>query len=338
MDGKKKKIRLMTHALMLISFIFLFVCVETSSAQSGPMTLKVGIKNPPTDVQSVAIKHFTDQVEKKTKGRIKFQFFYNETLLTATQFVDGVGMGIADISTGPVSYITGKQPELSILETFGAIPQDKWKEVFQAIYPVTSKSFQKVNVHQLMTLYVGTSIFSGRKEFLKSPEQWKGKRVRMGGKWQSILANKWGASPVFLPPSELYLALQRGTLDGYFLVYSIIGALKLYEVAPYVVETGFSSNIEFVTMNLKKWESLSPEDKKIFEEAAAETSLFYYPKELEFEKGVRDSMIKSGAKVYDLSKSEQQEFLKHAYQIWPDVRKVSGPMGNQLIDILEKFK
>jgi len=102
-----------------------------------------------------------------------------------------------------------------------------------------------------------------------------------GGKMARHCRNKWGASPIFLPPSELYMALQRGRSTVYFLVYSIISGLKLYEVAPFVVDTGFSCNIETVTMNLKKYESLSPADRKIFDEAAAETLLWNKPQTLD---------------------------------------------------------
>lgn len=29
---------------------------------------------------------------------------------------------------------------------------------------------------------------------------------QLAGRWQSTLGNQWGASPVFMPPNELYLA------------------------------------------------------------------------------------------------------------------------------------
>jgi hypothetical protein len=53
---------------------------------------------------------------------------------------------------------------------------------------------------------------------------------------------------------------------------------------------------------------------------------------------VRGAVIKSGGKIYDLKKPEQQAYLKQAYQVWPEVRKASGPLGNQLIDVLEKYR
>ena len=338
---KVKSITMRACLLVLAAGLLLLWSAETSFSYDAksPLTLKVGIKNPPHDVVARTIKRFTDQVEKQTEGRIKFNYYYNETLITGVQFVDGVSMGIADISTGPTSFLTGKIPEFSIFEVFGSFPQEKYSlEIEPAIRAQMKTIFNKVGVHSLMPLYSGSAVFSDKKEFLKAPEQWKGKKMRMGGKWQGIVANKWGASPIFLPPSELYMSLQRGTIDGYFLVYSIISGLKLYEVAPFVVDSGFSCNIEVVTMNQKKYEGLTPADRKIFDEVAKDTVLWNKPETIAYEKEVRDAVIKSGGKIYDLNKEEQKAYLKYAYEVWPEVRKVSGPLGNQLIDILEKFR
>jgi C4-dicarboxylate-binding protein DctP len=333
--AKRGSVFVLAAGFVMVLGVATSFCYDAKS----PLTLKVGIKNPPHDVVARTIKRFTDQVEKKTEGRIKFNYYYNETLITGVQFVDGVSMGIADISTGPTSFLTGKIPEFSIFEVFGSFPQEKYTtDIEPAIRAQMKTIFNKVNVHPLMPLYSGSAVFNDKKEFLKSPEQWKGKKMRMGGKWQGIVANKWGASPIFLPPSELYMSLQRGTIDGYFLVYSIISGLKLYEVAPFIVDSGFSCNIEVVTMNQKKYEGLTPSDRKIFDEIAVETVLWNKPETIAYEKEVRDAAVKSGAKVYDLTQAEQKAYLKYAYEVWPEVRKISGPLGNQLMDILEKFR
>jgi hypothetical protein len=81
-------------------------------------------------------------------------------------------------------------------EVFGAFPQEKYPhELEPVLRPVVKPIFNRVNIHPLMPIYSGNAVFNDKKEFLKSPDQWKGKKMRMGGKWQGIVANKWGASP-----------------------------------------------------------------------------------------------------------------------------------------------
>jgi len=51
------------------------------------------------------------------------------------QYVEAVAKGIADISTGPVSFVTGKFPELSIFEVYGAYKLDQHLEMEKAVEP-----------------------------------------------------------------------------------------------------------------------------------------------------------------------------------------------------------
>ena len=43
-------------------------------------------------------------------------------------------------------------------------------------------------------------------------------------------------------------------------------------------------------------------------------------------------------KIHELTREEKSVYLKDAYAMYPEVRKVSGALGNKFIDILEKFR
>jgi len=306
--------------------------------QKKPMILKCAIANPPQDMKARTIKRLGDLVEQRTNGRIKFKYFYGASLIKKPAYIDGVAKGIADISTGPVSFVTGKIPQLSIFEIYGAYKLNKFLEMQEAVQPLLTKLLEKKRIHHVMLQYSGTCIFPHKKKFLKTPSDWKGQKMRLAGRWQSTLAKKWGASPVFMPPSELYLALQRGVIDGYMLIYDIVYGLKLYEVAPYIVDTGFSNNIENITMNLRKWKSLTKEDQKIFTSTVNEVKGWNYTETLKYYDKLKRDMVSKGAKIYHLKPAEKSLYLKDAFALWPEVRKISGPIGNKFVDILENFR
>ena len=111
-----KRNYLVFHLILWMSVIFLFINLGYSYSEKEPLVLKCAIDNPPQDMKSRTIKRLGDFVEEKTGGRIKFQYFYGGSLMSKPQFIDGVAKGIADISTGPVSFVTGKIPELSIFK------------------------------------------------------------------------------------------------------------------------------------------------------------------------------------------------------------------------------
>ena len=307
-------------------------------SEKEPLVLKVAIDNPPTDMKAVTIKHIGDIVEAKTKGRIKFEYFYGGSLIKKPQYIEAIARGIADISTGPVSFVTGKMPELSIFEVYGSYRLDKFLEMQEAVEPLFSDFLKEKGIHHVLMQYSGSTVFPHKTKFLNKPEDWKGQKMRLGGRWQSDLGNKWGASPVFLSPGELYIALQKGVIDGYMLIWDLIYGAKLFEVAPYHIDSEFSNNIEHVTMNLKKWESMTKEDQDIFNAAVKETKPWTTRETLKYYDDLKKDLIGKGVKIHQLTPEEKALYLKDAYALYPEVEKISGPTGKKFMDAMEKFR
>ena len=316
--------------LVFSGFVFAY-------SKEKPMILKAAIDNPPGDIKALTIKRMGDLIEERTNGRIKFEYFYGGSLIKKPAFVDGVAKGIADISTGPVGFITGKIPALSPFEIFGAYNLSKYPEMKKAVWPTLIELFANENVYPLMCQYTGNNIFCHRTKFLKTPADWKGQKMRMAGRWQSKLAEMWGASPLFTVPGEIYLSVQKGIIDGFLLIYDIAYGLKLYEVAPYITDTVLSNTIEPVTMNLEKWKELSEEDREIFKAAVKEVEPWNYRETLRIVEDIKKDIIVKGGKIYELNKDEKISYLKDVKTLEPEVEKVSGEIGKKFIKILENF-
>ena len=334
--GRKRSVFLTVAGMAVLMLAFCGPALGYS--EKDPLVLKCAIDNPPGDMKARTIKRIGDIVEEKAKGRIKFEYFYGGSLIKKPQYVDAVSKGIADISTGPVSFITGKIPELSIFEVYGAYRLETHLKMQEAVEPLMTKLFEEKGIHHVMLQYTGNVVFPHKTKFLKKPEDWKGQKMRLAGRWQSELAKMWGASPVFLPPNDLYLALQRGVIDGYMLIYDIIYGLKLFEVAPYHLDGGMSNNIENVTMNLKKWNTMTKGDQAIFNAAVKEVKPWNYQETLKHYETIKKDMVSKGAKIYELTQDEKRLYLKDCYSLYPEVKKVSGDMGAKFMEILESFR
>ncbi|MDB9822583.1 TRAP transporter substrate-binding protein [Deltaproteobacteria bacterium] len=334
---KKVHWRSILFVLMLFIYSALFyVSPGYAYSEDSPIVLKCAIDNPPGDMKAKTLKRMGDMIEAQTNGRIQFKYFYGGSLIKKSQFVDAVARGIADISTGPVSFVTGKIPELSIFEIYGGYKLDKYVEIQKAVWGPMKELFMPKGIYPLMFQYSGSAIFSHKSKFLKTPADWDGQRMRLAGRWQSTLGGKqWGASSIFMEPGDLYLALQRGVIEGYMLIWDIINGLKLYEVSPYIVDTGFSGNIEVVTMNLKKWKTLTDADRTIFLKVVAEVTCWTYDETLKHYENIRETLTAKGVKIHTLSAEEKSLYLKDVYALYPEIRKASGEIGNQFIDILE---
>jgi TRAP-type C4-dicarboxylate transport system substrate-binding protein len=105
----------------------------------------------------------------------------------------------------------------------------------------------------------------------KSPSL-QGMKMRSNPSLQNtILA--LGGSPVTLAGGEVYTSLQKGVIDG--AAWTLVGVkdFKWQEVAGYMVRPTFGSISMMITMNLNKYNSLTPEERKWIDEAGKKTEL-----------------------------------------------------------------
>ena len=53
---------------------------------------------------------------------------------------------------------------------------------------------------------------------------------------------------------------------------------------------------------------------------------------------IKKDLLGKGAKIHELTPAERSAYLKDAYSLYPEVEKVSGPIGKKFMDALEKFR
>lgn len=98
----------------------------------------------------------------------------------------------------------------------------------------------------------------------------KGFKVRGNPIYNAFLTNYLGAQVINLPSTELYTALERGTVD--LTAWTQIGLMDLnwdryikYRILPDFFETDL-----MILVNQKKWQSLSPKSREILQRTAIE--------------------------------------------------------------------
>ncbi|MEX6505879.1 TRAP transporter substrate-binding protein DctP [Jiella sp. M17.18] len=151
-----------------------------------------------------------------------------------------------------------------------------------------------------------------------------------------------GASPVAVDSSEVYTALQRGTLDGAVSGLSSIVSRKWYEVGKNITAIHYVPLVYPVQVNLNWWKGLTDQQRDIIKKAVAKTE---QPNVAAIEKEFKDDIAlakKSGDEVYvptkdDLAKwkaATQQKALQSYYAQADDTGKslvsdVQSSMGDK---------
>jgi len=98
----------------------------------------------------------------------------------------------------------------------------------------------------------------------------KGFKVRGNPIYNAFLTNYLGAQVINLNSSELYTALERGTVD--LTAWTQIGLMDLNwdRYIKYRITPDFFSTDLIILVNQKKWESLSPKTRQILQRVAIE--------------------------------------------------------------------
>jgi TRAP-type C4-dicarboxylate transport system substrate-binding protein len=148
-----------------------------------------------------------------------------------------------------------------------------------------------------------------------------------------------GGTPSFMGGGEVYMALQRGTVDGAVSSVSSFADRKYYEVTKYVTEPNVFYSGYMCLINLQKWNSLPEEIQKIFLAAGKDTQEFGKRQVREEEDKATEEIKSKGMEIYYLPKPEREAWKK-ACKPMEDlfIAKVGDPLGRKLISLVDKVR
>ena len=185
----------------------------------------------------------------------------------------GVQLGTLDLtltSTGPLPNFV---PEVAILDIpflfrdyaharavlDGPIGQDLLKK------------FPAKNLVALAWAENGFRHMTNSRHAVNTPDDLKGLKMRTMENPIHIQAyRQFGILPTPMAFTEVFTALQQGTVDGQENPLSVITSAKLDQVQKYLTLTGHVYSPAVILMNKAKWEALSPADQQAFADASRE--------------------------------------------------------------------
>ena len=236
-------------------------------------TMKINISVAQNSHYGVAIDTFAREVEARTNGRYKIQTFYAGALGAERESVEGVQLGTLDLtltSTGPLPNFV---PEVAILDIpFLFRDYAHARAVLDG--PIGQEMLQKFPPKGMVALAWGENGFrhmTNSKRPVNVPDDLKGLKMRTMENPIHIQAyRQFGILPTPMAFTEVFTALQQGTVDGQENPLSVITAAKLDQVQKNLTLTGHVYSPAVILMNKAQWDKLSAADKQAFLDAAKE--------------------------------------------------------------------
>jgi TRAP-type transport system periplasmic protein len=220
---------------------------------------------------------FAEIVNKKFAGRYEFKVFADNSLGDDVRATEGTKIGTIDMVATSSSPLVGLVPQLAVLDLPFLFPNEKAADyVLDGVVGAELDALLQKQGLKVMTFYEnGYRQLTNSKHDVKSPSDLKGLKVRTMenpihlAAWRAL-----GANPTPMPFTEVFTALQQGTIDGQENPIPTIYGSKFYEVQKYVTLSGHVWGPHVFLMNKKLWDSFSAADKKIIIDAAKESVKF----------------------------------------------------------------
>jgi TRAP-type mannitol/chloroaromatic compound transport system substrate-binding protein len=221
-----------------------------------------------------------DNIAAMTNGNFTIDFRGGGAIVPGWEEVAAAERGVLDFGI-TASFI--HQDEYPSVPLFNAV-------LGSTMFPVKMMAWMLTEGHELHNQIIrdknvysipgweGTpELFLNTTKELNTVEDLEGLKIRTAGADAAIFS-ALGASPVSVPPAEIYENMQRGVIDAYQLNAPAIDlAVALYEVCDYTYVSPVRQPAEYHSyfINKQSWDSLPDEYKKIFEAAVLEEAYRY---------------------------------------------------------------
>ena len=269
------------------------------------------------DFRDRLVRTFAVEVEKRTKGALKFEIYPGSSLMKTTAQFSAMRKGALDMSLFPISYAGGEVPEVNIGLMPGlVVSYDQaysWKR--KPVGAEFSRMLADKGIVIVSWIWQAGGVASRGKPII-DPEDAKGLKMRGGSRAEDLMLKEAGASVLTLPSNEIYAAMQTGAIDAAMTSSTSFISFKLEEVAKSLT-TGRAGAywfmLEPLLMSKSIFDGLPKDQRDAIMAVGAEMEKFALENAKRDDIEVANVYQKAGAKVVDLNAA--------AIKKWQDIAK-----------------
>ena len=272
-------------------------------------------------------KDWCNGIVEKTGGELAFQPFGAKDVVGDFQLFDAVKNGVIDAMNPFTLYWAGRMPAAVFLSSYPLGPRNphEWDVFYYGLggLEMARELFAKQGMYYVGPIHHGPNIIHSKVP-IRSIDDFRDRKMRLPGGMVAELFQAAGAKTTLLPGSEIFPALEKGTIDVADYVGPAVNyALGFHQVTDFISmgPPGFMSlyqpvDLMDLTVGDKAWSGLSPAMKKFVE---AEIHVYSDIHHAKIQKADQDAWAKfeqAGTIVSRLSESDVDEFTKLAVPLW----------------------
>jgi TRAP-type mannitol/chloroaromatic compound transport system substrate-binding protein len=272
-------------------------------------------------------KNWCNGIQEKSGGELIFKGFTAKDVVGDFQLFDAVKNGVLEGMNPFTIYWAGRMPASVFLTSYpmGMRNPHEWDVFYYGLggIEITRELFAEHGMYYVGPIHHGPNIIHSKVP-IRSIEDFRGRKMRVPGGMVSELFSAAGAKTTLLPGSEIFPALEKGTIDVADYVGPAVNyALGFHQVTKYISmgPAGFMSiyqpvDLMDLTVGMKAWNAL-PQNLKTFVEM--EVHVYSDMHHAAIQKADQEAWVKfeeAGTVVTRLSEEDVEAFTSLAVPLW----------------------
>ena len=314
--------------------------MATPALAQDKITLRMSTPASETDQRSVALASVFGPA---VAGFATYEPYYNASLIAQNSELEAISSGDLEMSITSAQELAQFFNEFSIFAT-GYVHQSAAHQV--AVFndplmdPFKKKVEDELGVKLLSGMYLGRRHVNLRQSkaerTVMTPADLAGVNLRMPGTdaWQ-FLGKALGANPTPMAFTEIYTALQTGSVDGQDNPLPTVVDAKFYEVTKQVALTSHLVDLNYIAFSKAVWDKLTPEQQATVQQAADAAAESGRQKQLANEEELVAFLQGQGLDIYEPDLKAFPEHVQAQYvgsefaKSWPEgVLEKINALGN----------
>ncbi|SMF91045.1 tripartite ATP-independent transporter solute receptor, DctP family [Azospirillum oryzae] len=297
------------------------VAVATSAAAQDVKTriIRFGYGLSENSNQGRAVKYFAEELSKRSGGKFKMKGFGDASLGSDIQMQNALIGGAQEMMVGSTATLVGIVKDFGVYDLPFLFNNEKEADAVLD-GPFGEKLLKALNDKGLVGLVYWENGFrnlTNSKRPITKVEDMGGIKLRvMQNPVYIDMFNRFGANAVPLAFSELFTALETGTVDGQENPVTTIQSSKFYEVQKYLTISRHVYSPWIVLASKRWYDALSADEKKILNEAAVASRDFERKDSREASAQSVAYLKEKGMQINELSPAEldrMREMVKPAF-------------------------
>ena len=323
------------RACALATGIVSCVVANTALAADPVTTVRVADFLPSQHVfYTCSMEKWLAEVDRTGKERIKVNYLGGGKVVGATEILDGVRRGVADMGVLVVDY----WPDRLNLASFSSLPYvfpdpKKGTEILHELMKgEMGENFRKEGIEPVMILLTTARQIALARDRVKNLNDIKGLKLRALG-WEARTLEALGATTISVAIAEVATSQRTGIIDGSTQTYYAMPGWGLMDATKQAIELrGYTHTLVVLGASTQKWKAWPQSVRDTMAAVSRTVESSWVDCQSQRDEEIVSQFRKQGVPVYRISDSELERARQMVKPVFDKWLAAVGPSGAKVLD------